>query len=274
VGASRGTWRRRILITVTVVALSGSAGLFGWAAMFRVAMPTGAAPVAVFAMPSPSPSPSPSRTLIPDAAIPKHGAGTFTGLSTNGPVLGSGRKLIKYHVEVEQGIDWGSLTPWTTDRFAASVDSILADPRGWTLSAQHPVTNADVHLDQASWRFQRVGNGSYDVRIRLATQDTVDEVCRKAGIDIEGVHSCTIGNTIMINMRRWVPGVEWYATLDEYHANVINHEVGHFLGFNHMKCPGPGQPAPIMAASHGQCLPNPYPFGPDGTFISGPWEPS
>jgi hypothetical protein len=66
-------------------------------------------------------------------------------------------------------------------------------------------------------------------------------------------------------------------TLEEYRASVINHEVGHFLGFDHMKCPGPGQLAPVMNTQTTEldgCRPNPYPFAPDGAFVTGPWQPS
>ncbi|HVW34925.1 MAG TPA: DUF3152 domain-containing protein, partial [Acidimicrobiia bacterium] len=35
-------------------------------------------------------------------------------------------------------------------------------------------------------------------------------------------------------------------TLAEYRAMVVNHETGHWLGFGHAFCSGPGQPAPVM----------------------------
>ena len=52
---------------------------------------------------------------------------------------------------------------------------------------------------------------------------------------------------IMINLRRWLQGSPGYpVTIEEYHAGVINHEFGHFLGFAHMKCGALGEPGPVM----------------------------
>ena len=58
---------------------------------------------------------------------------------------------------------------------------------------------------------------------------------------------------------------------------VINHKLGHLLGFDHMLCPGPDRPAPVIqtqAITLNGCTPDPYPFAADGRFISGPWAPS
>jgi hypothetical protein len=227
---------------------------------------------------SASPSPTPSRTLPPDAAIPARAGGEFTAASGQGAVIGTAGKRIRYRVEVEKGIAWGGLAPWTPNSFAATIGQVLAAPRGWTWSAQHPVTNAEVHLRNASWSFQRTDTATYDVRIRLATPTTVDKICGQAGLDTDGVHSCRVGKTILINLRRWLQGAPGYpVTIDEYRTGVINHEVGHFLGFAHMTCAGPGQLAPVMGRQTtelGGCKPNVYPFDEHGVFIAGPWEES
>ncbi|MEU8331050.1 DUF3152 domain-containing protein [Micromonospora sp. NPDC048839] len=227
---------------------------------------------------SDTPTSSPTPEIPTDAEIPTRAAGTFTTATGNGRVIGTGKKRVRYSVSVEKGIAWGDIPAWKPDRFAESIEQVLAAPNGWADSAQHPVTNDAVNLTRASWSFQRVGGGRVDVDVRLATPRTVDRLCGASGVDTEGVYSCKYGKTIMINLRRWLQGSPGYpVSIEDYHAGVINHEFGHFLGFAHMKCGGRGKPGPVMMTQTidlGGCLPNVSPFNKNGQFISGPWAPS
>jgi hypothetical protein len=222
--------------------------------------------------------PAPSPTPPPSDGVPTHGGGTFTVASGGTPVVGTGTTLVTYRVELEDGITWGANPMWTSDSFASTVDGILADPRGWTASAAAPITDAAQHLTNASWSFQRVSGATYSVRVLLATPNTVDAMCGTVGLTTQGIYSCRYGTTILINLRRWLKGAPGFPIdLTGYHTMVINHEMGHLLGFDHMLCPGAGQPAPVMQQQTivlGGCTPNAYPFAADGTFIHGPWAAS
>ncbi len=254
--------------------------------------PTSAAP-----SPSPSrkPSPKPSSTLkktvppggdIPSSpptapindGVPTSGAGTFAIAGGGTDVVGAGATLVKYRVEVEEGIDWLTHNPWTPGEFASTVDQIIAHPRGWTRSAESPITNSDEHMSAASWAFQRVGGDDYSVRVRLATPDTVDRLCGAAGVSTRGVYSCRFGTTLMINLRRWLNGATGFPMdVPAYRHMVIDHEMGHYLGFDHMKCPGSGRTAPVMQTQTialGGCTPNAYPFTTEGIFVTGTWTAS
>ncbi|SCF31065.1 DUF3152 domain-containing protein [Micromonospora chokoriensis] len=218
-----------------------------------------------------------SRTPTDDE-IPVEASGTFAAATGQGRVIGTGKRRVRYRVSVEKGIEWGDIPAWRPSGFAESIEQVLAAPNGWTTSAKHPVTNAEVRLTRASWSFQRVDTSRADVDVRLATPATVDRLCGASGVDTEGVYSCRYGRTILINLRRWLQGAPGYpVSLDDYHAGVINHEFGHFLGFAHMECPGPGEVGPVMMTQTidlGGCLPNVSPFAGNGRFISGPWAPS
>jgi hypothetical protein len=245
------------------------------------------------AKPSPSkkPVPKPSSTLKkqvaaggdtggakpvnPGDGVPLTAAGTFAVAAGGTGVVGTGATLVKYRVEVENGIQWGANPVWTTEKTAAEVERVLGADLGWTESAEHPVTYPSNKLADASWSFQRVSGEDYSVRLRLATPGTVDKLCKAVGVDTRGIYSCRYGQTILLNLRRWLKGIDGAPGVD-FHANTVNHEMGHFLGFDHMKCPGSG-PAPIMqtqtVALNG-CQYNSFPFTAEGTFVQGPWAPS
>jgi hypothetical protein len=289
--AARGVRAATLAAVIAgVLALLGCGAPRGQAAIAyrRTTAPTPGPTTAALAPPTPSATPA---TTAPGGSrstgsggsggssdgVPANGSGTFTVAPGGTDVVGAGATLVTYRTEVEDGISWGNNPVWTPDSFGADVDAILADPRGWTASAAHPVTDAGQHMNGASWSFQRVSGGSFSVRLLLATPGTVDRMCGSIGLQTVGQYSCSYGNVILINLRRWLRGAPGFPIdLTGYHTMVINHEMGHRLGFQHMRCPAKGVPAPVMMQQTmdiGGCLPNAYPFSPDGTFIDGPYAP-
>lgn len=159
-----------------------------------------------------------------------------------GPVVGSGERYT-YTVEVEVGV------PVDPATLAVLVETALSDPRGWTATGE-------VAL-------QRVGPGATPrFRVRLATPATTDLRC--APLDTRGEVSCRNGEDVMINLRRWLEGADPSGlSVQDYRTYVVNHEVGHALGHEHVDCPAPGQVAPIMLQQTlglGGCTPNPWPY--------------
>ena len=162
-------------------------------------------------------------------------------------VFGDAGSLIAYCVRVEDGIR--SFGP---GEFAYFVDTALADSRGWIAAKR--------------WRFQRVPNcENTQLQVNLATPPTVDRLCAGAA-NTGGEWSCHNNGGVYVNLDRWKFGVVHASDLFAYRVMVINHEVGHSLGFAHVDCPGQGRTAPIMLTqSRGLngCVFNPYPY-PDG----------
>jgi hypothetical protein len=190
--------------------------------------------------PSPAtPSPSPTPSTPP---LVKHASGTLVTVQGDGPVLGTGGTLVRYAVDVEQGL------PEDPVAFAATVERILGDPRSWGHGGQY--------------RFQRVATGPVRFRVTLAAPDEVDKLCSE--LDTNGYTSCRQGNRSVINQNRWESAVSgWPADLLTYQDYVINHEVGHALGHGHQHCPGAGRPAPVMqqqTLNLEGCVPNGWPF--------------
>ncbi len=168
------------------------------------------------------------------------GSGSFAVAAGGHEARGPGA-TVRYVVEVEQGID---ISP---GEFAAEVEAILLDPRGWTADGR--------------FAFERRDEPPVDVRVTLATPGTVDEEC--APLETSGRYSCWNGERAMINLDRWLHGSATYAgDLTGYRRYLVNHEVGHGLGFGHADCPEEAAPAPVMmqqTISIGTCSPNPWP---------------
>jgi hypothetical protein len=203
------------------------------------------APIVVAQPPVP-PSPVP-----PPITYPTAGAGAYTYATRGGPVAGSAGRLLTYRIGVEGGI--AGITP---DEFAGAVAATFADPRGWTGTGQS--------------RLQRATPGAhFDFTIYLATPVTRDHLCHS---DYDRYTSCRNGNSVVLNVARWVHGVpEYNGDLASYRRYLVNHETGHRLGHGHELCPGPGRPAPVMQQQtlglHG-CTPNPWPIV-DGKAYAG-----
>lgn len=148
----------------------------------------------------------------------------------NGEVVGHGGPRERYTVEIANGLE----EQQPLDAFAERVEATLSDPdRGWT--------------SRGDRRIQRVDDpAAADIRVVLGTPDQVDRLCARAGLNTAGIYSCWNGDFAALNADRWFGGVAHFDDLEVYRDYLINHEVGHGLGFGHVGCPSPGQPAPVM----------------------------
>jgi hypothetical protein len=225
---------------------------------------TGAAatpPATPPAEPSPAASPEPVLSLPGD--FPTTGPGTFAFSPTGGEVLGESGPVRRFRVAVEDGVD-------ELARFTAAVDATLGDRRSWP-------AGGDVRLQRVD------GSDGYDFTIFLATAGTAGQLCLGGGIDVriggEPYTSCRTPGQVIINLSRWrlsVPHfVDAEVPLDLYRQYVINHEVGHELGYNHEACVGAGEPAPVMQQQTlflDGCEANQWPYL-DGQRYAGPPAP-
>jgi hypothetical protein len=192
----------------------------------------------------------------------KRGKGTWSVVPGAGPKFGSGR-LFTYTVEVEDGVE----LPGGPQGFATTVDATLQNPKSWVGSGKYA--------------FRRVDDpAAADIRISLTSQQSARRIC---GFSIPYDASCWKGefDLVVINTARWARGaVAFQGNIVQYQQYVINHEVGHALGFSHVGCPSTGSLAPVMmqqtwgvsndyiaalggggAAADGQvCEPNAWPF--------------
>lgn len=198
------------------------------------------------------PSVSPPVTA---AGTTTHATGEYFSAQGGSDRHGSGA-LKTYAVQVETGAGQDA------QDFAAEVDATLADPASWT--------------GQGRWSLQRVSANDADFVIRLATPATVDKVCATVGLNTRGYVSCRAGNFVMLNLDRWLTAIPDYdGDVALYRKYVVNHEVGHRLGYNHVACPGPGRLAPVMQQQTfglDGCRANGSPYV-EGVLVSGPAVP-
>lgn len=182
------------------------------------------------------------------------GPGTFDTVPGVAKAPGKG-KLVRYRVDVEQGLGMDA------QLFAEAVHRTLNDPRSWSHNGERT--------------FERVPGGQADFVITLASPGTTGFWCDKSDLDITVDNvSCDSARTerVMINAFRWAQGSATYGPdqMFIYRQMLINHEVGHRLGRDHVNCRTPGALAPIMQQQTKslnidgiQCKPNPWVF-PEG----------
>ncbi|CAL9309906.1 hypothetical protein SUDANB148_04574 [Streptomyces sp. SudanB148_2056] len=182
-------------------------------------------------------------------AATRAGTGTFYAVKGIDKAPGKGRK-VTYRVDVERGLDLdGAL-------FAEAVHRTLNDRRSW------------AHDGLA---FERIETGDAEFVITLASPETTADWCAKSGLDTTQDNvSCDSAATerVMINAYRWAQGAETYGDkMFAYRQMLINHEIGHRLGHNHVTCDKDGDLAPVMQQQtkfleYGgiSCRPNAWPY--------------
>ena len=128
------------------------------------------------------------------------------------------------------------------------VPSILNDSRGWI-----KVTDKE---------FQLVSNTESEFEFIFASPEKTDELCFP--LETNGIYSCRNEQQIVINYFRWVNGaIDFGSDMETYRLYLINHEVGHILGWSHVGCPEEDALAPVMmqqSKSTMGCVPYGWPI--------------
>ena len=128
--------------------------------------------------------------------------------------------------------------------FARIASQTMNDRRGWSLGG--------------SVRYVQVPSGG-SFTLWLAEPSTLpgfSPVCSSA-------YSCRVGRNVIINDLRWRTGTSTWPDVREYRDYVVNHELGHWLGREHVSCPAAGSPAPVMMQQSiglGGCVTNTWPL--------------
>ncbi|MER5280520.1 DUF3152 domain-containing protein [Streptomyces sp. NPDC002809] len=181
-------------------------------------------------------------------------SGKFDAVAGTAKAPGKGHRY-RYRIDVEKGLGLDSAL------FAEAVQKTLNDDRSWAHGGD--------------MTFERISTGEPDFVITLASPGTTGTWCEKSGLDtLEDNVSCDSAATerVMINAYRWAQGSATFGPdkLFAYRQMLINHEVGHRLGHNHVSCGTKGALAPVMQQQtksldvNGiKCRPNPwvYPKG-------------
>ncbi|MFG3135323.1 DUF3152 domain-containing protein [Streptomyces sp. NPDC048211] len=181
-------------------------------------------------------------------------SGKFQAVAGTAKAPGKGQRY-RYRIDIEKGLGLDSAL------FAEAVQKTLNDDRSWA--------------HDGDMTFERISAGEPDFVITLASPGTTGEWCEKSGLDTtEDNVSCDSAATerVMINAYRWAQGSSTFGPdkLFAYRQMLINHEVGHRLGHNHVSCGTKGALAPVMQQQTKsldidgiKCRPNPwvYPKG-------------
>lgn len=141
---------------------------------------------------------------------------------------------ILYTTVVDSDVDYPD------KQFANEVAIYLADPDGWV---------------SESYSFVRSRTPSVVIHLSSPTYLSKNQ-CHDPSLSCAEMG----GRHMYLNSKRWVEGASASKLpLDQYRQYMVSHEMGHILGHDHVQCPSPGAPAPIMLQQTkgiGHCVPN------------------
>jgi hypothetical protein len=143
-------------------------------------------------------------------------------------------KVIRYSVVIDPDVRFSK------KEFARDIAIYLSDPNGW---------------ESKGYEFEEVESNP-EVVIHMTSPAGLLKVGCEADLSCAELG----GKHMRVNSMRWTTGAEpSKLDLANYRQYLVSHEMGHILGHDHTKCPGPGQPAPVMMQQTrgvGKCKPN------------------
>jgi hypothetical protein len=119
------------------------------------------------------------------------------------------------------------------------IRSVLNDKRGWK---QNNINFLEVNkpiLEELSKNDENV------VKIKLEYDHKTDELCRMNNLSCYRLRHNKVPD-IILNLKNWLGGSLSNLPVDRYQTYLINHEMGHHLGFDHKTCPGIKCPSSVM----------------------------
>lgn len=135
------------------------------------------------------------------------------------------------------------------------IHQTLNAKRGWSLGGNIDFNRSTTQCDFVIW---------------LAAADQMPSF----GAICDANWSCAVPPNVIFNYDRWrytsEPWKKSGGSLADYRAMVVNHEVGHWLGFGHSDCPAAGQSAPVMQQQSIDlqgCVFNPWPSTTERTTL-------
>jgi len=126
-------------------------------------------------------------------------------------------KTLRYKISIESDIKR------SLKNFKKDIHNILSNPKSWKVNFVQNDTN-------------------FDLEITLASAKNIKTYCGFSGL------SCAdpTNNKVWINNSRWTNGAKpSKLSLKNYRIYLINHEVGHLLGFGHA-VPKKNRRVPVM----------------------------
>ena len=115
---------------------------------------------------------------------------------------------------------------YSDDIFRNEVNNILNHPKGWTY---------------LGYKFNYDNKG---IPIRLVSKEYIEKNIGNGELSYFDSRPQSYG--IYINYNNWMGNSKSSLPIERYRHYVINHEMGHALGYDHVKCCGPGNKGSVM----------------------------